>query len=87
MELPGERESVRKVLSIAGDFGYGNLIYRLKYAWALKLITESGLDVEGGCLGAWLDKSEAKAFGRLSKDNAIKELAARCFLEDKVDEV
>lgn len=41
---PGERPAVRCAVSIARDYGFGNVIQRIQAAWALHLYEEHGRD-------------------------------------------
>jgi len=38
--LKGEKEAIKKVLDIAEEWGYGNLISVLEVTWALKTLKE-----------------------------------------------
>ena len=44
-EFPGEPDAVRKTVEYGSQYGYGNLIDRLKIAWALRLLETFDFDV------------------------------------------
>ena len=46
MKITGEKEAVLKAISIAEQYGYGNLIAHLQRIWAKKLMND-GIDKEG----------------------------------------
>ena len=52
MLFPGEEEAIREVLAAGEQYGYGNLISRLKRAWAEKLVKEHGMTWEQAARGA-----------------------------------
>jgi len=53
MDFPGEREAVEQVLALGDQYGYGNLINRLKCAWTLRLM-KSGMTQKSALGGAML---------------------------------
>lgn len=44
MFLPNEKKDVKKVVEYGKRWGYGNLIDRLRMAWALSLMETTDLD-------------------------------------------
>ena len=56
MLFPGEVESIKTVLALAEQYGYGNLISHLKRAWAVKLMEGNPLlDYERALLATNVD--------------------------------
>ena len=48
--LPGEADAIKRLLSIAEMYGYGNCIADLKRAWAVSLMEDSGMSYEQALL-------------------------------------
>jgi len=44
--FPGEQEAIDMVLSLGKQYGYGNLIYRLRDRWSEELQEKFGFDEE-----------------------------------------
>ena len=81
MIFPGEKEATRKCCELGAKFGYGNLMHRMKAAWALNLLEKYDMSVEAACGGALMSKEEVKGLGIMDKKDAIKWLKDYCFEE------
>lgn len=58
--FPGEPEAIATVIALGEQYGYGNLINRLKEAWSKRLQERDGLDVlasdfSAGLICPWCD--------------------------------
>lgn len=58
-----EHEAVRRVVDAGQQFGYGNMIDRLKIAWALMLHEQWGMSLPDAFRGAGLDPERAERPG------------------------
>lgn len=69
--FPNEATAVSTVVAAGEQYGFGNMIWRLKMAWVLAL-HESGMSWEAAALGALLGDSEAQRIVALAeKDEAL----------------
>lgn len=75
-----ELEAVRSCVSIGRRHGFGNMIDRLRMAWALHLIEESGLSVKSACMGALMSVVKVKMYSKLSEEAFKKQ--AREYIGD-----
>lgn len=79
MNFRGEIEDVRQVIKLAEKWGYGNLIHRLKLAWALMLL-RSDQHIRTCFLAAGL---EEKDIPKGSKEDIEKLLIEHSGIEGK----
>ena len=72
----GELRVVAEVVEYGRQWGYGNMIHRLRIAWVLDL-RKSGLSWETACLAAGLEKNTTAGILKSAKEderNLIKSL-------------
>lgn len=69
MEFPGEMDAVRECVKHGEQFGFGNMIDRLKIAWALKLMDHPDFPsgIESAFQAAGLESERATRPGDPSK--------------------
>jgi hypothetical protein len=48
---PGEAKAIATVIELGKQYGYGNLISRMRESWKLDLMEKYGLDEEAADLG------------------------------------
>ena len=71
----GEKSAVQAVVKLGEAYGYGNMIWRLRLAWMLKL-HESGLCWESSALGALMTRSEVSGVLKQVRKNEEKFIQA-----------
>ena len=82
MDFPGERKAVEQVLSFGKKYGYGNLIVRLKCAWALQLM-DSGLPLKAALGGALMTEEFSEV---TPPEKVLAYLKAMTYTKDDKDD-
>jgi hypothetical protein len=84
-ELRGERDAVKLALLAGKSFGYGNVISRLRVAWALSLIEKCDISVRAACSGALMAGYDASHWinmeNSLGKDEAVLKMRHYAMLD------
>lgn len=78
-EFPGERDAIRQVIEAGKQYGFGNMIDRLRFAWAIRLIEDHDMSVEAACAGAWMNKDETIRLGKMGRDEFLKQAKEHIF--------
>jgi len=80
--FPGEAEAARECCELGSRYGYGNLISRMRAAWAAYLIEKyPDMGVEAACRGAWMPKAEAEGYAGWGRERALAALKEYACLE------
>lgn len=69
-----EVAAIRSAVVIGKEFGFGNIIDRLRVAWALALMVEQKMSVKSACLGAGIDKGRVILWSKNKTQKRIAEL-------------
>ena len=73
MILPGERDAMQVCIGLADEYGYGNLIDRLRAAWAVRLMeSNSTVSVLTACSGALMDRPHANRMAFCGRESGLK---------------
>ena len=77
-----EPEAVRAVVKRGKEWGYGNMICRLRIAWALELYEVYGDDLNLAMVSAGLEAAERAEFDGQTDEQILATLRQRVFADD-----